>query len=479
MIPNIPEPILDLLHEIGEVGGKGTYLVGGFVRDLLLKRPSLDIDIVVEGDAIRVANAMCERWSGTLETHPQFGTATVTPAGVNFPKVDFVTARRETYQGAGTLPTVSRGTITDDLRRRDFSINALAMCLDTHTFGEIVDKTGGLDDLKTRTIRVLHKHSFTDDPTRIFRAFRYAGRYGFSIPETDIVLMQEALPVLAQLSGERIRNEIDRILSEKNAPEIVAHLARLDVWKTISQGWNISTAFAGDFKKAEQATNWVSTSLKDEEFQAQRVRWMAFLGTRTPIYQIEALSFRLVLEHQLQRLISRGQASQQQVSLEKVTHDAFAKLGISLSDDASVDPQGGKWRIVDPKNMATYVCGDGNLYRVETPLTAYKHLEQTLAPLQETVRPSEIYQLLKSYPIEALALGYVDTTLPKWKREKIKDYLLVLRKIEPFITGKDLIAFGEKPSQAFETRLWKLFAAQLDGEITKKEEAYARLRTFV
>ncbi|MCE2414483.1 CCA tRNA nucleotidyltransferase [Candidatus Poribacteria bacterium] len=479
MIPSIPEPILDLLHEIGEVGGKGTYLVGGFVRDLLLKRPSLDIDIVVEEDATRVANAMCQRWNGTLETHPQFGTATVTPADANLPKVDFVTARRETYQGAGTLPTVSRGTITDDLRRRDFSINALAMCLDTSAFGEIVDKTGGLEDLKTETIRVLHKHSFTDDPTRIFRAFRYAGRYGFSIPETDTVLMREALPVLAQLSGERIRNEIDRILIEKNASEIVAHLTRLDVWETISQGWNISTTFACDFKKAAQATAWISTHLKDEEFQPELVRWMAFFGIGTPIYQIEALSFRLVLEHQLQRLISRVQASQQQVSLEKVTHDTFAKLGISLSDAASVDQQSGKWRIVDPKNTATYVCGDGNLYRVETPLTAYKQLEQTLATVQETVKPSEIYQLLKSYPIEAFALGYVDTTLPKWKREKIKDYLFVLRKIEPFITGKDLIMLGEKPSKAFETRLWTLFAAQLDGEITKKEEAYSRLRTFV
>ena len=479
MIPNIPEPILDVLHAIGEVGGKGTYLVGGFVRDLLLKRPSLDIDIVVEGDAIRVAKAMCERWNGTLETYPQFGTATVTPADVNLPKVDFVTARRETYQGAGTLPTVSRGTITDDLRRRDFSINALAMCLDTSTFGEIVDKTDGLEDLKTRTVRVLHKHSFTDDPTRIFRAFRYAGRYGFSIPETDTLLMREALPVLAQLSGERIRNEINRILIEENAPEIVASLTRLDVWKTISQGWNLSTTFACDFKKVEHAATWVSTHLKDEAFRPERMRWMAFLGTGTPIYQIEALSFRLVLEHQLQRLTSRVQASQQQVSLEKGTRGTFAKLGISLSDDATVDQQSGKWRIVDPKHMATYVCGDGNLYRVETPLTAYKQLEQTLATLQETVKPSEIYQFLKLYPIEALALGYVDTTLPKWKRQKIKDYLFVLRKIEPVITGKDLIAFGEKPSKTFETRLWKLFAAQLDGEITKKEEAYSRLRTFV
>ena len=479
MIPNIPEPILDLLHEIGEVGGKGTYLVGGFVRDLLLKRPSLDIDIVVEGDAIRVATAMCERWNGTLETHPQFGTATVTPADANLPKVDFVTARRETYQGAGTLPTVSRGTITHDLRRRDFSINALAMCLDTDDFAEIVDRTGGLADLKTGTVRVLHKHSFTDDPTRIFRAFRYAGRYGFCIPKTDTVLMQAALPVLARLSGERIRNEIDRILMEKNAPEIIARLTRLDVWKTISQDWNVSPTFACDFKKAERTESWVSTHLKDEEFQPERVRWMTFLGITTPIYQIEALSFRLVLEHQLQRRISRAHASQRQVSLEKVSQDAFAKLGISLSEDASVHQQSGKWCIVDPKNTATHVCGDGNLYRVETPLTAYKALEQTLATLQQTTKPSEMYQLLKPYPIEALALGSVGTTFPKWKRERIKDYLLVLRKIEPFITGKDLIALGEKPNKTFEARLWTLFAAQLDGEITEKQEAYSRLRPSV
>ena len=479
MIPNIPEPILDLLHEIGEVGGKGTYLVGGFVRDLLLKRPSLDIDIVVEGDALRVANAMCERWNGALETHPQFGTATVTPADVSLPKVDFVTARRETYQGAGTLPTVARGTITDDLRRRDFSINALAMRLDTGAFGEIVDKTRGLEDLKARTIRVLHKHSFTDDPTRIFRAFRYAGRYGFCIPETDTVLMLEALPVLGQISSERIRNEIGRILIEKKAPDIVARLTRLDVWKTIFHGWNISTTFACDFKKAKQAITWASAHLAGEEFQPELVRWMAFLGTEMPIYQIEAFSFRLVLEHQLQRLVSQTQALRKGVSLENVTQDAFAKLGVLLSDDASVNLQSGKWCIVDPKNTATYVCGDGNLYRVETPITAYKQLEQTLATLKETTKPSEIYQLLKSCPIEALALGCVDTDLPKWKRKKIKHYLFVLRKIEPFITGKDLIALGEKPSKTFETRLWTLFAAQLDGEITEKEEAYARLRTFV
>ena len=480
MTPDIPKPILNLLHEIGKVGGKGTYLVGGFVRDLLLKRPSLDIDIVVEGDAIRVANAMCEQWNGTLDVHPQFGTATVTPENVNLPKVDFVTARRETYQSSGTLPIVERGTITDDLHRRDFSINALAMRLDVSAFGAIVDKTGGLEDLKSGTIRVLHKQSFTDDPTRIFRAARYAGRYGFRIAETDTILIQEALSVLARLSGERIRNEIDRLLLEKDAPEIVEHLTRLDVWKTISEGWNISTTFACDFKKAEQTITWASTHLMGEGFQPELVRWMAFLGTGTPIYQIEALCFRLVLERQLQRLISRAQAMKCGVSLEKeVAVTAFEKLGFPLSENTSVEHQNGMWCIVDTDNMKTYVCGEGNLYRVQTPLTTYKQLERALAPLKETAKPSEIYQLLKPYPIEALALGCIDTTMPEWKRKKIKNYLFTLRKIQPLITGDDLIALGEKPGKAFETRLWKLFALQLDGEITKKEEAYSRLRTFV
>ena len=476
MIPNIPEPILNLLYEIGEVAGKNAYLVGGFVRDLLLKRPSLDIDIVVEGDAIRVAETICERWNGTLEVHPQFGTATVTPENIDLPKVDFVTARSETYQGAGTLPIVQSGTITDDLHRRDFSINALAMRLDINAFGTIVDKTGGQEDLETGIIRVRHNRSFIDDPTRIFRAARYAARYDFRIAETDEILIQEALPILPQLSGERIRNEIDRVLLEKHAAKIVEHLTQLGVWEIIATDSNIPATFTYNPKKAELAVSWASTHLGDETFQPERVRWMTLFGTDRPIYQIEAISFRLILEHQLQRLVSRAQAMKRNVSLEKVTGSAFEKLGFPLSKNTSIEHQNGMWRIVDNDNMRTYVCGEGNLYRVQTPLTAYRQLEQTFTPLTETVKPSEIYQLLKPYPIEALVLGYVDATVPEWKREKIKEYLLVLRKVQPFITGKDLIAFGQKPGETFKTHLWKLFAAQLDGEITKKEEGYSHLQ---
>ena len=477
---DIPEPIISLLHEVGEVAGTSSYLVGGFVRDLLLKRPSLDTDIVVEGDAIGVAKAMCERWSGTLEVHPQFGTATVTPEKTGLPKVDFVTARRETYQGSGTLPIVQRGSISDDLRRRDFSINALAMRLDQTGFGTIVDETGGLADLEAGIVRVLHNRSFIDDPTRIFRACRYARRYGFQIADTDKTLIREALPVLAQLSGERIRNEIDRVLLEKNAPEIVDHLTELGIWETICAGWQISSDFVSDFRAAQRAIAWASEHLTDEEFDHGLVRWMAFFGTEMPIYQIEALSFRLILKHQLQRLVSPAQAENQQVSLEKVTHAVFEKLGYPLSKNAVIEHHNGKWCIVDADvpigNGITYVCGERSLFRVETPLTAYKQLIEMLVQLKASVKPSEIYRLFKPDPIEALVLASERTTVAEWKRKKIKDYLLVLRKVQPLITGKDLIAFGEKPGTTFKTQLWQLFAAQLDGEITTKEEVYSRLR---
>ena len=483
MMPNIPEPILNLLQEIGEVGGKGTYLVGGFVRDLLLKQANLDIDIVVEMDAMPVAKTMQHRWNGTLHVHPQFGTATVTPANPNLPKIDFATARSETYETAGALPIVARGTLRDDLHRRDFTINALAMRLDTSAFGTIVDNTGGLADLEKGIIRVLHPRSFMDDPTRIFRACRYAERYGFRIANADAFLIQEALSVLAQLSGERIRNEIDRILLEENAPRILQRLAELGVYDTIFTAWEISQDFASDFQTAQRAIAWASAHLPDDEFQDELVRWMAFFSSHAPVYQIEALSFRLVLTHQLRRLVSSAQAENHHVSLEKVTHAVFEKLGFPLSQNVSIEHQNGKWLIVDadvPRGIGTtYVCGEGNLYRVETPLTAYTELKKALTSLQRRVKPSEIYRLLEPYPIEALVLASVDTATPAWKREKIKDYLLVLRNVQPLITGKDLIQFGKKPSRAFKTQLWELFAAQLDGKINKKEEAYSRLRIFV
>lgn len=477
---HIPETLSDTLHEIGEIGGKHAFLVGGSVRDLLLKRPTIDIDIVVEGDALQVAKEMQSRWNGTLQEHQQFGTATVTPANPSQPKVDFVTARRETYQKPGTLPKVERGTITEDLQRRDFSINALAMCLDANAFGTIIDETGGLDDLKTGTVRVLHNQSYTDDPTRIFRACRYARRYNFRIADADILLIKKAVPLFAQLSGERIRNEIDRVLLEDNAPQIVQELAEFGVYEAISAEWKILPTFLCDFQTAQQAISWASEHIAGEDFQPHIVRWMALFGTENlqgiPTFQIEALCFKLVLEHQLRRIVSKTQAAQHGVSLEQVDLSVIKKLGFELSKKTKVEYQNGKWSIVDSESKTTLVCGDGNLYKVETPITAYRQLLPVLDSLTELTAPSKIYQRLKPFPLEALVLGFSDTNLSKIQRKNVEDYLVTLCNKQPLITGDDLIQWGEKPGKTFETILWNLFSAQLDNKINSKSEAYSHFQ---
>lgn len=480
MIPDIPESLLDILHEIGEVGGKHAYLVGGSVRDLLLKRPTFDIDIVVEGDAIRVAKEMQSRWNGTLQVHEQFGTATVTPANPNNSKVDFVTARCETYQKPGTLPKVKRGTITEDLQRRDFSINALAMRLDSTNFGDVIDKTGGLDDLKTGTVRVLHDQSYIDDPTRIFRACRYARRYDFCIADADILLIKKAIPLLAELSGERIRNEIDRVLLENSAPQIVQGLAQLGVYQAISPGWKISRTFSSDFQTAQQAISWASEHIADDDFQPNIVRWMSLFGISNlhgmPIYQIEALCFRLVLEHQLRRIASATQVLNREIPSKKSVRFVFEKLGLKLSKNASIWDHNGKWGIVDAENRLTYVYENKIIHKVQTPITAYHQLLPVLGSLTETTAPSKIYQMLKSFPLEALVLGYSDTNLSQVQRKNIGDYLVTFRNKQPFITGDDLIQWGEKPGKDFGSILWNLFAAQLDNKINSKSEAYSHFQ---
>ena len=477
MIPDISESLSHTLHEIGAIGGQHVYLVGGSVRDLLLKQPTFDIDIVVEGDALRVAKEMQSRWNGTLQVHEQFGTATVTPANPNTPKVDFVTARCETYQNPGTLPKVKRGTITEDLQRRDFSINALAMRLDSTNFGTVIDKTGGLNDLKTGTIRVLHNKSFIDDPTRIFRACRYAGRYDFRIAGADILLIEEAIPFLAQLSGERTRNEIDRVLLENNAPQIVQLLAELGVYGVIFPGWKISATFSSDFQTAQQAISWASEHIVDEGFQPNIVRWIALFGLgsfqEVQIYQIEALCFRLVLEYQLRRIASATQVLNQEIPSKKTLRSVFEKLGLKLSKNASIRDYNGKWCIVDDDNKLTYVYEDGVVYKVQTPITAYRQLLPVLDSLTETTTPSKIFHILKSSSLEALVLGYSETNLSDTQRKNIGEYLCTLRKIHPFITGDDLIQWGEKPGKSFQTMLRSLFCAQLDNKINSKSDAYS------
>jgi tRNA nucleotidyltransferase (CCA-adding enzyme) len=211
--------ILDSVAGIAEDSGFRAYLVGGPVRDSLLGTSTTDLDITVIGDATAVAARLAEEIDGRLTVHQRFGTATVTYGLLT---IDLVTARRETYRSPGALPDVEPGDIGDDLARRDFTINAMAMPL----FGsaaEPVDPHGGRADLDAGVIRVLHAGSFRDDPTRILRAVRYAARFGFRIEPATAGLMSEALGAraLATLSGDRLRHELERTLEEADpAPSL-------------------------------------------------------------------------------------------------------------------------------------------------------------------------------------------------------------------------------------------------------------------
>lgn len=191
------------------------------MRDLLLGRPSIDVDLTLEEGSSTLARALAKRIDGRVRSFPQFLTYKVTAEGL--PEIDIATARKERYRLPGQLPAVSSGKLKDDLLRRDFSINAIAMDL---LGGQLHDPAGGERDLKSGVIRVLHENSFIDDPTRIFRAVRLARRLGFTIEPVTARLMKEAIRAgaLATVSRERIWRELFLAMDEAKAPEILITL---------------------------------------------------------------------------------------------------------------------------------------------------------------------------------------------------------------------------------------------------------------
>jgi tRNA nucleotidyltransferase (CCA-adding enzyme) len=238
----LPGQLLELVKEIsGQAAKRGqrVYLVGGVVRDLLLGYPNFDLDLVVEGDAVKLAQQVAEASQAKLLTHHRFGTAKLRYE--NF-TLDLATARKETYARPGALPAVTPGTLRDDLIRRDFSVNAMAISLAANDYGELIDPHQGRSDLEHRLVRVLHPKSFTDDATRILRGVCYEQRFGFELePETARLLKRDTL-MLDTISGDRIRHELEHILEEKRPELVIKRLADLGVLDRLSpslkgDGW--------------------------------------------------------------------------------------------------------------------------------------------------------------------------------------------------------------------------------------------------
>jgi tRNA nucleotidyltransferase (CCA-adding enzyme) len=229
MKQNLPPPLLDLITEISRQAGRlgqNLYLVGGVVRDLLLGYPNLDLDLVVEGDAVELAQQVTETHPAKLLTHKRFETAKLRYDDFT---LDLATARKETYARPGALPTVTRGTLKDDLIRRDFSVNAMAISLAADNYGELVDPYQGRIDLEHRLLRILHSRSFTDDATRILRGVRYEQRFSFEFEAQTAHLLERDVPMLDTISGDRIRHELELILKEQRPELAIKRLGELGV----------------------------------------------------------------------------------------------------------------------------------------------------------------------------------------------------------------------------------------------------------
>jgi tRNA nucleotidyltransferase (CCA-adding enzyme) len=220
-------PLLDAAGE-----DPGVHLVGGAVRDLLLGGAPLDLDLVVEGDAEKVARAL----GGEIQVHDRFGTSTVRLGPFTY---DIARSRRETYARPGALPDVAPAPLAEDLGRRDFTVNAIAVALDGPRPGELNAVASAFEDLDGRLLRVLHDRSFIDDPTRLLRLARYASRLGFAIEPHTRALGRAALDggALGTVSGPRIGSEL-RLLAREPDPLIaLGSLRQLGVDTAIDPGF--------------------------------------------------------------------------------------------------------------------------------------------------------------------------------------------------------------------------------------------------
>jgi tRNA nucleotidyltransferase (CCA-adding enzyme) len=284
----------------------GVYLVGGTVRDILLGEPNFDVDIAVEGDAIGLARSVADALGGRVRAHSKFGTAVVVYGDDE--RIDVVTARTEFYDAPAALPSVEHATIREDLFRRDFTINAMAVSLKGEDFGRLVDPFHGRRDLEAKTIRVLHNLSFIDDPTRIFRAIRYESRYGFRMDEHSQRLARGTIEMglVGDLSSARLRDELFALLEEGDAGASILRLAELGAggaihphlaadeeavellerlrelnerYRTGIPAWRLAFETLARRMPPDEIYDWLQR-LKVQRRDAERIAWAVTVGPR-------------------------------------------------------------------------------------------------------------------------------------------------------------------------------------------------------
>ena len=419
-------PLLSLIERVGQLADRldvSAFLVGGFVRDLLMNIRNFDIDFMIEGDGIQFGKALAQELSGEWIIHERFGTVSITlPASLNLPQMhhlDVATARTEYYEYPTALPTVERSSIKKDLYRRDFTINALAIRIN-RTPGELLDFFGGRRDIKDKVIRVLHSLSFVEDPTRVFRAIRFEQRFGFLISkETEHFVQQtKTMELFQRLSSSRLGKELMHLLEEPDPTKGLRRLEAFCLMPFIHPKLHAKPTIQKTFESVDSILTWFTvenpaTSIK---------RWLVY-----------------------------GLAWFESLGKTELTK-TWKRLGF---------PQ-------------------GHIRTVGNYLTAQASLIRTVN--RKNLAPSEVYALLSDWPNEILLFLMAKTQLKPTRQrgmERIREYLTTWQHCSIALTGHDLEALGLPKGPAFRRILDAIFQFKLDGMVTTEDDEYRLAKSLI
>jgi tRNA nucleotidyltransferase (CCA-adding enzyme) len=438
--------------------GFNAYVVGGFVRDLLLhdtawRVPALDMDIVIEGDAIQLGEQLQSRFGGRLVTHRRFGTAKWLLDNGDHPVnrekllgdlagdpaedlpdfIDLVSARTEFYTAPTALPTVERSSIKLDLHRRDFTINTLAVNLHPDQWGEMLDFYNGMADLEQGRIRVLHSLSFVDDPTRILRAVRYEQRFSFHIGPRTLQLLHDAVELLDKVSPARVRHELDRILQEATPEKTLARLDELGVLAQLHPDLGLTPWVADGFRslRAAMADLDQTTAFAPDSLGAIRAIPMERYYWGVLVYPIP----QTPLVHANQPALQDGEADPDQALAER--------LGLR-------------------RETAGLVADLRKLQAQRDLLHRPDLLPSQVVAALGRIGPAARF-LFRMLEPEPRVRHYLDSFEQTW------------RHVDPELDGQDLQRLGIRRGPIFRTILTALRDARLDGRIHSRaqEEALA------
>jgi tRNA nucleotidyltransferase (CCA-adding enzyme) len=406
----LPRRVIGLLKEFGRVAdlmGFNAYLVGGLVRDILLKRENLDVDIVIEGDGIKFAQEFATQHEVKVRSHKKFGTVVlVFPDGF---KVDVATARIEYYDFPAAPPTVEMSSLKMDLYRRDFTINTLAIKLNRRDYGTLIDYFGALKDIREKAIRVLHNLSFVEDPTRVLRAIRFEQRFGFRIGKLTLALMKNAVAIncFKGLSGRRLFLELKLLLLEQEPIQAIERMDEFDLLQIISTEIRLTADLKFLFEEIRGVLSWFNHLYLEEPYEPWKVYWHGLTSGLDP-RALQALGERLQM----------GDAEGRRMIAQRT------ELNSALD----------------------------KLFRSKGESTQY-----------------ELYRLLSSYDTETLLFMMAKANNRTVKRQ-ISNYFTRLRGAKVSLTGRDLKNMGFRPGPLYRQILDALLEARLNNQVNTRDD---------